>query len=242
MLIYPAIDLLGGRCVRLEQGRFESATLYDADPFGRLAAYEAAGAPWAHVVDLDGARAGGARQHALIRELAAAHRIRIQAGGGARQREDVVSLIKSGVARVVVGSAAVVQKDDVHRWLGEFGAENICLALDVKTERGVRMVAVSGWVASSGIALDDALSFYPEGTARHVLVTDISRDGTMKGPGVDLIRDIAAARPDLQIQASGGVASIADLARLKGAGAAGAIVGRALYEGAFRLEEALRAG
>ncbi|HEY6577756.1 MAG TPA: 1-(5-phosphoribosyl)-5-[(5-phosphoribosylamino)methylideneamino]imidazole-4-carboxamide isomerase [Rhizomicrobium sp.] len=242
MLIYPAIDLQGGRCVRLRQGRFEEATVYGADPFAQLADYRAAGAAWAHIVDLDGARAGRAEQHGLIGNLAAAGGIRIQAGGGIRGREEIAHLLDAGAARAVVGSAAVGQSEDVHRWLEEFGAERICLALDVKTERGARVVAVRGWMESSGLPLEDALALYPPGSARHVLITDVSRDGMMGGPAVALIREVAAARPDLDLQASGGVATLDDLAALKAAGAAGAIVGRALFEGAFALKEALGAG
>lgn len=242
MLIYPAIDMQSGRCVRLKQGRFDDATVYKTKPFELLANYKAAGAAWAHIVDLDGAKAGRAEQHLLIGNLAATARIRIQAGGGVRRREDVANLFSSGVARVVVGSVAIEQRAHVYRWLAEFGAERICLALDVKTEHGVRAVAVRGWMESSGLPLEDALALYPPGTARHVLITDVSRDGMMKGPDLELIRKIAAARPDLEVQASGGVATLDDLTALKMSGAAGAIVGRALFEGAFTLKEALRAG
>jgi phosphoribosylformimino-5-aminoimidazole carboxamide ribotide isomerase len=242
MLIYPALDLMGGRVVRLRKGRFDDATIYDSDPAARLASYVAAGAGWAHVVDLDGARAGAPEQHELIECLAGAHAIRIQAGGGVRDREHVAALLTRGVSRAVVGSVAVQQSANVRNWLAEFGVERICLALDVDIRDGARRVAVKGWTELSDLSLADALALYPRGTARHILVTDVSRDGMMQGPDCALIRSIAAARPDLDIQASGGVASLADLARLKAAGAAGAIVGRALFEGAFSLEEALRAG
>jgi phosphoribosylformimino-5-aminoimidazole carboxamide ribotide isomerase len=242
MLIYPALDLMGSRVVRLRKGRFDDATVYDSDPAARLASYATAGATWAHIVDLDGARAGQPQQHELIGCLAGAHAIRIQAGGGVREREHIASLLTRGASRVVIGSVAVQQSANVRNWLAEFGMERICLALDVNARDGTRLVAVKGWTELSELSLRDALALYPPGTARHVLVTDVSRDGMMRGPDCELIRSIAAARPDLDIQASGGIASLADLARLKAAGAAGAIVGRALFEGAFGLEEALHAG
>lgn len=237
MLIYPALDLLDGRAVRLRQGRFDQATIYDSDPATRLAAYAAAGATWAHIVDLDGARAGEPQQHELVGRLASAHPIRIQAGGGVRRPEDVASLLASGVSRVVIGSVAVQQSASVRDWLAEFGADHICLAFDVRDGH----VAIKGWTEASELSLRDALGLYPPGTARHVLITEVSRDGMLEGPDCGLIREIAGQRPDLDIQASGGVSSLADLAQLKAAGAAGAIVGRALFEGAFSLAEALRA-
>jgi phosphoribosylformimino-5-aminoimidazole carboxamide ribotide isomerase len=242
MLIYPAIDLMSGRCVRLEQGRFETATVYGPDPFVLLARFAQSGVTWAHIVDLDGARASAPRQYELIGRLAASQPVRIQAGGGVRGREDVRVLLESGVARAVIGSAAAAHSEGVRQWIAEFGAERICLALDVRRD-GVRWkIAVHGWQDASDLTLDEVLALYPPGTARHVLITDISRDGMMAGPNAALIRYICALRPDLEVQASGGIAALNDLTQLKISGAAGAIVGRALYEGAFPLEEALHAG
>lgn len=240
MLIYPALDLVDGRVVRLRMGRFDDATVYVMDPAERLAEYAAAGAAWAHIVDLDGAHAGEPQQHELIGSLASAHAIRVQAGGGVRRREDIASLLARGVSRVIVGSVAVQQNARLHDWLAEFGAEHICLAFDVRG--GTQRVAVRGWTEDSELTLCEALALYPPGMARHVLITDVSRDGMLEGPNCDLIREIATLRPDLDIQASGGVSSLADLASLKTAGAAGAIIGRALFEGALSLAEALGAG
>lgn len=242
MLIYPAIDLQAGRCVRLVQGRFEEATVYGADPFEPLARFEAAGASWAHVVDLDGAQAGCPVQHALIRRMASETKVKLQTGGGVRAAVDIEALLDAGVSRVVVGSAAVQRPQEVRDWIERFGAEQICLALDVREADSGYEVAVRGWAERSGVSLDEALRLYPAGAARHVLITDVSRDGILSGPNEALISALAALRPDLQIQASGGVASLADLQALRTAGAAGAIVGRALYEGRFSLTEALDAG
>lgn len=238
MLILPAIDLRAGQCVRLEQGRFDTVTQY-GDPFTQLRAFTDAGASWVHVVDLDGAEAGAARQYALIGELARAGRAQIQSGGGVRTRADVAALLEAGVARVVVGSAAVLAPDMVCAWIAEFGVERICCAFDVRADGAGWAVAQSGWAEASGVSLDDALAAYPPAALRHILVTDISRDGVLSGPNVALMRALRAARADLAIQASGGVATLEDLAALRAAGASAAIVGRALYEKRFTLEAAL---
>ncbi|MDO1558573.1 1-(5-phosphoribosyl)-5-[(5-phosphoribosylamino)methylideneamino]imidazole-4-carboxamide isomerase [Brevundimonas sp. 2R-24] len=242
MLIYPAIDLRAGECVRLLHGRFDAVTRYDADPLARLAAFEAAGAEWVHIVDLDGAEAGEPRQHDLIARLAAAARVRIQTGGGVRRADDVARLLDAGAERVVVGSLAVRQPDTVIEWLDRFGAERLTLALDVRMMEGAPMVATDGWTKGSGLSLWQALHRLSAGRPKHVLVTEISRDGALEGPDLDLAAEIVRRAPDLAYQASGGVSSLADLAALKAVGATGAIVGRALYEGRFTLEEALLAG
>lgn len=242
MLIYPAIDLRGGRCVRLMQGRFDQETVYDDDPFARLSRFAEVGAEWVHVVDLDGAEVGRAVQHDLISQLASTPGVKLQSGGGVRSAGDIRRLLDGGVGRVVVGSAAVKSPDEVRSWLSEFGPQRVCLALDVRPSKGGWEVAVQGWTEGSGLSLSSALALYPEGLARHVLITDVSRDGAMSGPNVELLGETVSLRPDLRIQASGGVSSLEDIRILKNIGADGAIVGRALYEGRFTLEEALDAG
>ncbi len=242
MLIYPTIDLKEGRCVRLLNGRFDSATDYDSDPWGRLCIFADAGASWAHVVDLDGAKAGAPAQYGLISNLTRHPTVKIQAGGGVRSAEDVERLLDQGVSRVVIGSLAVNRPDRVRDWLGRFGAEHLCLALDGRWEAGAFRLAAKGWTEGTGIALDAALAAYPPGNLAHVLVTDIGRDGALTGANAELMAEAIRLRPELQVQASGGVASIGELRELKALGVAGAIVGRALYENRFSLEEALDAG
>lgn len=241
MLIYPAIDLKAGVCVRLMHGKFDQVTQYDEQPAARLTAFVAEGAEWIHVVDLDGAEAGQAMQHALIGELAKAIDVKIQSGGGVRSREDVSKLLASGVDRVVIGSLAVTRADEVAEWLAEFGPERITLALDVKLEDGVPVPALKGWTQSSGIDLWTALDRYPKGAAKHLLVTDVGRDGALTGPNLELLAEIRRRRPDLVLQASGGVSSLDDLIAVKALGCNGAIVGRALYENRFTLPEAIAA-
>lgn len=239
MIVYPAIDLRGGVCVRLMHGRFDAVTRYDDDPAARLAAFAAAGADWAHIVDLDGAEAGRAMQHQLIGELAAAIDIRIQSGGGVRSAEDVQRLLDAGVSRVVVGSLAVSEPGTVSGWLARFGSDRITLAIDVRADGDRWVPALKGWTEAADIDLWTALDRYPPGSAKHLLVTDVGRDGALTGPNLDLLAEIRQRRPDLKLQASGGVADLSDLTGARSVGASGAIVGRALYEGRFTLVQAL---
>ncbi len=242
MLIYPAIDLKDGGCVRLLHGRFDAVTRYDEDPFARLKAFAEAGAEWVHIVDLDGAKARMPVQHALIGQLAATGAAKIQTGGGVRTLDDVRKLLSAGAARVVVGSIAAQEPDAVRSWVDAVGPERITLALDVKIAGdGEPEVAVHGWTEGSGRSLWDVLDAYPEGSARHLLATDVGRDGALTGVNIQLVAEIVRRRPDLAVQASGGVATLEDLRVSARAGAAGAIVGRALYEGKFTLQEALAA-
>jgi phosphoribosylformimino-5-aminoimidazole carboxamide ribotide isomerase len=241
MIVYPAIDLRDGVCVRLMHGRFDQVTRYDDDPGARLAAFAAAGASWAHIVDLDGAAAGRAVQHAMIGDLACAVDIGIQSGGGVRSADDVQRLLDAGVARVVVGSLAVSEPDMVVDWLVRFGSERLTLAIDVKADGERWVPALKGWTEAAAVDLWSALERYPPGLARHLLVTDVGRDGALTGPNIDLLGEIIRRRPDLHVQASGGVAQLADLAAIRAAGCDGVVVGRALYEGRFTVAEAVAA-
>jgi phosphoribosylformimino-5-aminoimidazole carboxamide ribotide isomerase len=234
MILYPAMDLMGGQVVRLRQGRFDEATRYSAEPESALRQFADAGAKWAHVVDLDGARAGKPVQHALIGRLAAAVSLQLQVGGGVRTRDDVERLLAAGVARVVVGSAAVQDPELVRNLIADFGAERITLALDIRMVDKVPQVAIAGWAANSGLTLWEVAERFPE--AGHLLLTDIGRDGELSGPNVALLEQAVERLPHMAVQASGGVSSIADLERLP---TAGAVVGKALWEGRFSLQEAL---
>lgn len=238
MLIIPAIDLQNGICVRLLRGNFEDSTQY-GDPFEQLRRFEEAGAEWVHIVDLDGARARAPVQHELIGRLAAETRCKVQCGGGVRQQGHVEELLAAGASRVVAGSVSVEQPDEVRAWIAVFGAERICAALDVRATSDGWDVAVSGWEASGRRSLEQALDVFPRDTLRHVLVTDISRDGALVGVNNELMRHLQATRPEIAFQASGGVSSLADLSALRAISAKAVIVGRALYEKRFTLEDAL---
>lgn len=238
MIVYPAMDLMGGQIVRLRQGRFDMATAYPVDPEDALSRFAAAGAQWAHVVDLEGARAGAPVQHELIARLAAAAPLRLQVGGGVRSSEHVRRLLDAGVERVVIGSLAVREPELARDWIAKFGPERITLALDVRMTAGEPRVAVSGWTEDSGLTLWAVADRFPQG--RHLLLTDIGRDGELAGPNFDLLDEAVERLGHLDVQASGGVSSLADLERL---GTAGVIIGKALWEGRLQLEEAIdRAG
>jgi phosphoribosylformimino-5-aminoimidazole carboxamide ribotide isomerase len=239
-IIYPAIDLRRGRVVRLTEGSFEAEQAYHDDPALVAREFARDGAGWLHVVDLDGAKDPAQRQSRLVGDVARAFGGRVQAGGGVRDEEQVRALLDAGIARVIVGSLAVKQPDVVCRWLEVFGAERIVLALDVRLNAtGVPQVAIAGWRADSGLALDVALApFLPRGLT-HALCTDISRDGKLTGPNFELYASLQSRYPQLAIQASGGVSSLDDLRRLKNQKLAGSIIGRALYEKNFTLKEAL---
>lgn len=234
MILYPAMDLMGGKVVRLKQGRFDDSTSYSEDPAQALQAFAEAGAQWAHIVDLDGARAGKPVQHALIVQLARSAPLKLQVAGGFRTRDQIAHMFEAGVERVVVGSLAVKQPETVRGFMEEFGPERITLSLDVRISDGTPLVAVSGWTEDSGHSLWNVATLYPK--ALHLLLTDIGRDGMLEGPNFALYEEAAGRLPTLRIQASGGVSTLADLDRLA---TDGAIVGKALWEGRIRLEDAL---
>jgi phosphoribosylformimino-5-aminoimidazole carboxamide ribotide isomerase len=235
MIVYPAMDLMRGECVRLAQGRFDDATTYPGDPAAALAAFAEAGAEWTHVVDLDGARARAPVQHDLIASLARGASQKLQVAGGFRTAGQIEGMLDAGVGRVVIGSLAVSDPEAVNGFLESFGGERITLALDVNMVDGTPMVATHGWTESSGISLWDVADRYP--SARHLLVTDISRDGMLTGPNVALLCACVQRLPHLHVQASGGVSSLNDLEQLP---TAGVIIGKALWEGRIDLKEAIR--
>lgn len=240
MILYPAIDLRRGRVVRLTEGSFDAEKAYFDDPAAVAREFAAAGSPWLHLVDLDGAKDPAQRQTALVAAVVRACGLRVQSGGGVRDESHVRTLLDAGVERVIVGSLAVKQPDLVGGWLEKFGPDKIVLALDVRLDgAGVPMIAVAGWQADSGVTLDATLrTFLPRGL-RHILCTDISRDGKLTGPNFELYAQLRRDFPTIAAQASGGVSLLDDLRRLKREGAPGAIVGRALYEKKFTLREAL---
>jgi phosphoribosylformimino-5-aminoimidazole carboxamide ribotide isomerase len=231
MQLIPAIDLAGGRCVRLYQGDFAAQTHYPTEPRALLEKYRVLGAAWLHVVDLDGARDGNQCNAAIVQDLAAHNALMLQTGGGLRTAALIQRMLAAGAQRCVVGSAAVTQVDAVRRWLRRFGPERIVLAFDVRLDAaGIPCVATHGWQTQSTRPLWDALSCYTDVKLRHVLCTDVGRDGTLAGPNLALYREAVRRHPQIDWQASGGIRDGADLAALAAAGAAAAISGRALLE------------
>lgn len=241
MMLLPAIDLINGRCVRLEQGDFARRTDYDADPIALACAYAEAGAKYLHLVDLDGARAGEPRQLSLIASIVKACGIPVQVGGGLRNAEQVEGALQTGVARVVVGSALVRDPECGREWLTRFGADRMVAALDARKAHGVFQLAVSGWQENAGMDLLESVTGFMRAGLRHALITDIDRDGLMQGPNVDLYSQLQARASGLQVQASGGVRSTNDLMELSDAGLSGAIVGKALLSGELGISDALGA-
>lgn len=240
--LYPAIDVREGRVVRLVQGDYSRETRYADDAFALAAAYAAAGAGWLHLVDLDAARAGGYTLAPLLARLKSDTRLKVQTGGGVRSEAEVEALLAAGADRVVVGSLAVRESGRVAAWVARYGAERITVALDTRRDQEGRWrLPVHGWTEEGGKELDVLAAAYAEVGLRHLLCTDIARDGMLSGPNLDLYRYLCARFPRLAVQASGGVREIADVAAARAAGCAGIVLGKALLEGRFTLAEAIGA-
>lgn len=232
--LYPAIDLRGGKVVRLAQGDYARETVYGDDPVSVALSFADAGAPWVHIVDLDAARTGDPVNRPIIARVAEAltGRAKVQTGGGVRSVSDAEDLARAGVARVVMGSAAVADPT-----LVASASTVVDVAVGLDHRHGD--VAVHGWTASSGVSLDEALGWFP--TARAFVITDIARDGMLNGPDLAGLAAAVAATP-VPVIASGGVSSLDDvlaLSRIERLG--GIITGRALYEGRFGVREAVDA-
>lgn len=238
--VYPALDIRGGRVVRLAQGDYARETHYGDDPLPRAQAFADAGAGWMHLVDLDAAKAGGYTLLPLLADIARATGLQVQTGGGIRGRDDVARLIEAGAARVVIGSLAVREPESVLAWLQEFGGERITVALDTRQDAdGIWQLPVHGWTENAGVSLDALLPRYVDAGLSHLLCTDIARDGMLSGPNLDLYAHLRTLAPEVAIQASGGVRDAADVRAAREAGCAGAVLGRALLEGRLSLGDAL---
>lgn len=242
MLILPAIDLMNGRCVRLEKGAFARATIYQADPVSMARSFGDAGAEWIHVVDLDGARTGREGNRDWVVRIAGETGLKVQSGGGLRSEDDVAEFLDSGIDRAIIGSMAVRDPDAIARLVAAFGSDRLTVALDLRLTEAGPEIAIEGWQASSDANLDALLLAFGGAGVRHILVTDISRDGMLQGPNTALYKELTADFPGFAFQASGGVSVTQDIADLRATGAAAAIVGRAIYEGRIALEGLFDAG
>jgi phosphoribosylformimino-5-aminoimidazole carboxamide ribotide isomerase len=238
MQIYPAIDLYNGKCVRLYQGQFNQQTVYD-EPIKVAARYSTQGANWLHVIDLDAAKDSNKNQLTLVKQLITINALNIQYGGGIRTAKQIENLLNLKLTRVILGSMAVKNPKLVADWFKVFGAEKIVLALDIKNKADKSYVATEGWQKLSNTTLFDLLDYYVDAGLKHLLCTDISRDGTLSGPNIELYSKILQKFPSLQLQASGGISSLKDIKELKKINVSGVIIGRALYEKKFNLTEAL---
>jgi phosphoribosylformimino-5-aminoimidazole carboxamide ribotide isomerase len=239
-MIIPALDLIDGSVVRLHQGDYAQKRNYGNTPLLRLQNYEKQGAKLLHLVDLTGAKNPTARQISLIQMLINGVQVPIQVGGGIRTEKDIQSLLSAGAARVVIGSTAIKQPELVKLWFTKYGAERLVLALDVRIDnQGNKYVAIHGWQEDSKQTLEQVIEDYLPYGLQHVLCTDISKDGTLSGSNIKLYQEISQKYPQIAFQASGGIGQLNDVKALQNSGVAGVIVGRALLEGKFTVQEAI---
>ncbi len=233
MKIIPAIDILGGKCVRLTKGDYDTTKVYYEEPevFARQLADN--GILNLHVVDLDGAKASHIINSEALRNICSVQNLKVDFGGGIKADADIETAFECGAAQVTVGSIAVKNKPLFLSWLKKYGAEKIILGADVLNGK----IAVSGWLEHSDIDLFDFLQAYVSHGVQYVICTDISKDGTLEGSALSLYQSILEHFPDLKLIASGGVSSVQDLKQLEHAGLHGAIVGKAIYEGKIQLNE-----
>ena len=235
MIILPAIDIRGGRCVRLRQGRFEEETVYDEDPVARARDFEAEGAEWLHVVDLDGARTGEPKNLDRVRAIRAAVGMKIEVGGGIRSTEAAEETLEAGADRIVVGTRAVREPAWLKELAGRFPGR-VVWGLDTQNAR----VAVAGWGEVTEKTVVEIIGQAAKLRLAAIVYTDIERDGMMSGPNLAATELVVKASP-WPVIASGGVTTVKDVKALKKVRAAGAVIGRALYEGKLTLEDALAA-
>ncbi len=236
MIIFPAIDLRDGKCVRLTKGDFATTKVYNDSPQLMLNEFANSGASWVHMVDLDGAKEGRFVQNELIKDLVAGSNLNIQVGGGIRSEQDIDVLFKAGVKRVVVGSICVSKPDIVKGWLDKYGNEKVVLALDCELDNNdIPLVKTHGWQSGSSQSVWDLLNFYTN--AKYVLCTDISVDGMLTGPAFGLYTELQSKFPHISLIASGGVGCNADLQKLRQLNVYGVVVGKAIYEGKISLNE-----
>jgi phosphoribosylformimino-5-aminoimidazole carboxamide ribotide isomerase len=238
--LLPAIDVRTGRVVRLRQGDYTQETRYADDPALLARRHAEAGARWLHLVDLDAAREGGYTLAPLLGAIKRTTSLRVQTGGGIRSRADVARLLDAGADRVVIGSLAVREPATVARWLHEFGPDRITVALDARNIDGQWQLPVSGWTEQIGARLEDLVAEYAASGLRHLLCTDIDRDGMLAGLNLQLYRDVLALVPNLELQASGGVRNLDDVVAARETGCGGAVLGKALLDGHLPLDAALR--
>jgi phosphoribosylformimino-5-aminoimidazole carboxamide ribotide isomerase len=231
--IIPAIDVIGGKCVRLTQGDYAQKKVYSDNPADMAKRFEDAGISRLHVVDLDGAKAGTIINLKVLESIAAATKLVIDFGGGVKKINDVESILNAGASIVTIGSLAVKQPQLLEEWIMEFGAENFLIGADVLDEK----IKISGWLQDGGINVFNFIGQMISIGVTKIFCTDISKDGAMVGPSLDLYKRIIADHPEVNLIASGGVTSLEDLHQLQAIGCKAAIVGKAIYEGNITLEQ-----
>ncbi len=234
--IIPAIDIIEGKCVRLSQGDYQQKTIYNEHPLEVAKQFEDAGLKRLHLVDLDGAKEGKVKNWKVLETIAGKTALTIDFGGGIKEEKDVQIVFESGAAMATIGSLAVKDKDLFVSWLQQFGAGKFLLGADVKEEK----IAVGGWLETTDVWIYDFIESYVQQGIRQVFCTDVSKDGMLEGPSVELYKNIITKFPQLHFIASGGVSSINDLEQLQQIGCKGAIIGKAIYEGRIQLKDLIK--
>lgn len=234
--IIPAIDLIDGKCVRLSQGDYTKKTVYNENPLKVAKEFEAAGIKRLHLVDLDGAKAGKIKNLSVLEKIASKTKLLIDFGGGVKTNEDFQSVLNAGAIYVAVGSVAVKQPEIFNKWIKEFGADKILLGTDVKNNK----LSVSAWTETTEIDIFDFLESKIKQGIKTVFSTDISKDGMLAGPAIDLYKEIHKQFPKLKLIASGGVSKMEDVYAVEKAGCSGVIIGKAIYEGKISINELVK--
>jgi len=236
MQIIPAIDIIDGKCVRLTQGDYSQKKIYNEHPLEVARQFQDAGLERLHLVDLDGAKAGAVKNWKVLETIAGKTSLVIDFGGGIKREEDLGVVFNSGAAFATIGSLAVKNEEVFIQWLKTYGPEKFLLGADVKDEK----IAVGGWLETTGIWIYDFIEKYIQHGVQQIFCTDVSKDGLLQGPSVDLYKEVLDRFPSLHFIASGGVSSTKDLETLQKIGCKGVIVGKAIYEGRIKLEDLVK--
>jgi phosphoribosylformimino-5-aminoimidazole carboxamide ribotide isomerase len=231
--IIPAIDIIGGKCVRLVQGDYDRKTVYRKNPIDVAKSYEDAGLNRIHIVDLDGAKASKPQNLRTLEAVAAHTRLDIQYGGGIKSRESLEAVLEAGARRAICGSIAVAKPELFEEWIAEFSPDRIILGADIKDGK----VATHGWLQTSELTAEELIERFGAAGLSQVICTDISKDGMLEGPAFELYRTLQDRFPAVDITVSGGIASMDDIVRLDRMGLRSVIVGKALYENRITLED-----
>jgi phosphoribosylformimino-5-aminoimidazole carboxamide ribotide isomerase len=233
MKIIPAIDIIDGKCVRLSQGDYAQKKVYHENPVDIAKSFEDAGLEYLHLVDLDGAKHGRVMNWKILEHICKETRLRVDFGGGIKTKAEVRQALETGARQINLGSIAVKEPEKVTIWIDEFGADTIILSADVRNEQ----IALHGWTETSSISITEFIAQYQSIGLSYVTCTDISTDGMLSGPNIELYQKLLVQFPAIKLIASGGVSSKEDLVKLKETGVYGAIVGKAIYEGKIPLNE-----
>lgn len=233
MEIIPAIDIIDGKCVRLTEGDYSQKTIYNENPLEVAKSFEAAGIKRLHLVDLDGAKSGNVINWKVLESIASNTKLIIDFGGGIKKETDLKIVFDSGASLATIGSLAVKEPETFSTWIKEYGQDKFLLGADVKGEN----IAIGGWLETTDETIVDFIAKYLHKGIKQIFCTDISKDGKLEGPSIELYQKIIQHFPELYFIASGGVSSMEDIAELKSIGCSGVIVGKAIYEGRIKIDE-----